>query len=268
VGEDLLERRAILGHGLGTGLTESHAVSLANTGEDERVAVFCFDEVVTGDRSPSKTANGVEASSFIERLKVGDRRCGDTGGPANRVSTATWTFDGVIRVVGGQKVKLGRSVRASAATAGVHGGERSGIVGEDEPVRGGDGVRGRTHGWRRFAQELAVCGVAEIEFAMPGTSGDEVRAHRYGFGLEGFEGSIARGFSGQHGGDGDFAIHSNDGEQTPGRWPDFERAAIAACELLRDGKKERRRIHAAAGYGDAWSVDGIGAGGKSNRVVT
>jgi len=267
VGEDLLERGAILGHGLGTGLTESHAVSLANTGEDEGVAVFCFGEVVTGDGSPSKTANDVDSSAFIEGVDVGDCRGGDTGGPANRVSTAMWTFDGVIRVVGGRKVKLGRGVRASAATAGVHGGERLGIVSEDEAVRGGDGVRGRTRGWRRFAQELAVRGVAEIELVVPGASGHEVRADRYGFGLEGFEGSIASGFGGQHGGDGGFAIHSDDGEQTPGGWPDFERAAIVACELLRDGEKERRRIGVAAGDRDLGDVDGSWADDEGNGVI-
>jgi len=179
VGEDLLKRGAILGHGLGTGLTESHGVCLASTGEDEAVAVFCFGEVVAGDGGPSKTANDVDSSTFIKGVEVGDCPGGDTGGPANRVRTAMWTFDGVIRVVGGRKVKLGRGVRASAATAGVHGGERLGIVSDDEAVRGGDGVRGRTRGWRRFAQELAVRGVAEIELVVPGASGHEVRADRY-----------------------------------------------------------------------------------------
>ena len=99
VSQDLLETGAILGHGFGTGLTKSHTVALADAGEDQRVAIFRFGEIVTGHRGPAKRAYDVEASRFIKRMQLRCGRGGDVGGPANRVSAAVWAFNDIIRIV-------------------------------------------------------------------------------------------------------------------------------------------------------------------------
>src|SRR5215831_2129858 len=91
-----------------------------------------------------------------------------------------------IRIVTHREAQLLQRVSVAATAGTIERRESFLPISQDNPCGGGGGLRRRRLCVRRRAQELAMCGVTEIEITMPASSGDKKRSRRNSLRLQGF----------------------------------------------------------------------------------
>jgi|SRR5579871_38616 len=125
-----------------------------------------------------------------------------------RISAAKIARDRAVRVSFGIKC-------SGFASAGgrVHCGEWFSEISEQQSASVAGGAESGASRLWRFAQELAVRGVAEVEGCVTAAGGGEIGSCDHGLRFQRFERSASGHFGGYYRCDGDFAIHRDHGNQ-------------------------------------------------------
>src|SRR5581483_172968 len=142
------------------------------------------------------------------------------------------TFDREIRISIGVQSHLDCGFRVATATPRVHGGECSTLVRQNHAASGNHGVPSGTVRSRRFAQELTMSRVAEIEVRVAPAAGDEIRTSRNGLGLHGLQRAVGFVLRSHYGGYGSLEVHGDRGPKLPVGRTNIQRALVTARNLF------------------------------------
>ena len=208
--KDRREGRALCGHARGSILTEAQAVTRALASELETLRRDAAGVVIAGNSGPPIFATCSKALAFVglcEFAGVGGVEC---AAPLDGMTAAPGALDGKVRVASGGDAEVVETHGLASATAGVHGGQRLSVPGENEAAGVASGLGGERFGSGWLAQELAVGGVAEVVVLVAAARVKEgTRDDRLSF--ERLDRGAGRTLGCDNGGGSGFDVHRDDG---------------------------------------------------------